>query len=360
MSNLSPAEILQRFDSLQLPLRYLRAENPIKIKDLPPKALEATGSQLAMSAIPHSGGLAQAETLSIGDLNCFVGKRTPLLLISNDNSQLTFGMDYVGRSTMRIHGSSLELGASESLLYVNRHVEHQMDFGSGLQFQLDPQRLLNTLHAICGRSDLFLPSEGVLANLGKQQTDAFRRVFELMDQLLLEDPVIPQILLIDEQLYRLLAVQLLKQGGLLDRLPRSTSSTSPSSPGKVMDRLVDHITMKNDGPLTLTELESHSGYSARRLQQLFREHFDCTPMQYVRRQRLRLALQRLEQPLVGDTITSVARDFGYSQVGNFSVEFRRQFGYSPSAVLRSARAGHSASPVGIADAAAANGRSATS
>ena len=156
--------------------------------------------------------------------------------------------------------------------------------------------------------------------------------------MLLEDPVIPQIVAFDDQIYRIIAIQLIKQLGLLERASRRIISSRPSSPGNVIDRLVDFIATTLNTPLSLTDLEDQSGYSARRLQQLFRERFDCTPMQDVRRQRLQLALNRLEQPDAGETITSIARSLGYRQVRQFSADFRREFGYSPSEILRTHRA----------------------
>lgn len=106
-----------------------------------------------------------------------------------------------------------------------------------------------------------------------------------------------------------------------------------ASPERVLARLLDSIGRELTSPLTLTDLECRSGYSARRLQQLFRERFDCSPMEYVRRQRLALARQRLEEARPGDTVTAVARGIGYRRVDHFSRDIRRQFGCSPSELL---------------------------
>ena len=90
-------------------------------------------------------------------------------------------------------------------------------------------------------------------------------------------------------------------------------------------------------PLTLTDLEEQSHYSGRQLQYMFRSKFNCTPMQFVRRQRLNYAMARLEQAQPNDTITVIARELGYRSMSSFSADFFRQFGAYPSVVLRSWR-----------------------
>jgi AraC-like DNA-binding protein len=70
---------------------------------------------------------------------------------------------------------------------------------------------------------------------------------------------------------------------------------------------------------------------------MFRKRFNCTPMQFVRRQRLELAMEQLSKPQSGDTVMRIARECGYRHASNFSVDFQKQFGSRPSDVLRLSR-----------------------
>ena len=106
-----------------------------------------------------------------------------------------------------------------------------------------------------------------------------------------------------------------------------------------LDDLVDYIRANHQAGLTLTDLEEFSHYSARRLQVLFRERFACTPMQFVRQQRLRTALEKLQTASAAETVTSIARSCGYRHVSNFSADFQREFAVNPSVVLRASRRG---------------------
>ena len=91
--------------------------------------------------------------------------------------------------------------------------------------------------------------------------------------------------------------------------------------------------------LTLTDLEEQSHYSSRHLQSIFKEKFDCTPMQFVRRQRLSAAMEKLETADCGDTVTSIARDLGYRYTSNFCTDFQKEFGVTPSVIMRSSQRG---------------------
>jgi AraC-like DNA-binding protein len=78
-------------------------------------------------------------------------------------------------------------------------------------------------------------------------------------------------------------------------------------------------------------------YSRRALHYAFRARFDCSPMQWVRQQRLALALDRLQNPLQGESVLGVALACGYRSLSQFSVDFQKTYQRKPSEVLRRGR-----------------------
>ena len=106
-----------------------------------------------------------------------------------------------------------------------------------------------------------------------------------------------------------------------------------------LDDLVDYIQANTCLDLTLTDLEERSHYSARHLQNLFREKFGCSPMQFVRKQRLSKAMEALQTADDNETVTNISRNVGYRSTSSFIKEFRHQFGVTPSKVLRASRGG---------------------
>ncbi|MFM7087210.1 MAG: helix-turn-helix domain-containing protein [Cyanobium sp.] len=320
MQTLTAREIQQRFDSLTLPLANIRTAAASAIQDLPPEARQAVNSQQVISTIRDSGGCSQMPLLSIGALTCLIGRTTPARLLLEPDAQISISLVYTGRSSFAFGGRIHILNPGEALIYRNQSGLQRISFGSGIGFQLQPERLRSTLRSMSGLEDLDLPDDALLSQLTPQQCVPFRTIFQLVDQLLLEASCLPQALGIDEQLYRLLAVQLLRRMDLSEQLRAHNTGIIP--PRKVLDRLIDTIAARAHTPLTLTDLEACSGYSAWRLQQLFRQHFDCTPMQYVRRQRLIRARQELEQRAADTTITELARRFGYRHASHFCADFR--------------------------------------
>lgn len=141
-------------------------------------------------------------------------------------------------------------------------------------------------------------------------------------------------LLLHEQLYRMIAALIfpeLRNGHHPNEKETSTSD-------RRLDRLLDYITLHLADPLPLSVLEAQSHYSRRSLHYAFQERFGCSPMQWIRQQRMQLALQSLQNPQCQDTVSTVASKCGYCSLSRFRIDFERTYGCKPSAVLRDAPA----------------------
>ena len=93
----------------------------------------------------------------------------------------------------------------------------------------------------------------------------------------------------------------------------------------------------NDRPLQVPSLSRALGVSERTLRKLFNEIHGRPPSRHLRMLRLsqvRRALLSARGHLV--TVTEIATDFGFTELGRFSVEYRKVFGESPSETLRQA------------------------
>ncbi len=87
-------------------------------------------------------------------------------------------------------------------------------------------------------------------------------------------------------------------------------------------------------PLYLSEICAAVGVSERTLRLLCHEHLGMGPIRYLWIRRMNLARDAL---VVADsaksTVTEIATEFGFWELGRFSVEYRALFGETPSAVL---------------------------
>ncbi|MFZ0406905.1 MAG: AraC family transcriptional regulator [Cyanobium sp.] len=263
-------------------------------------------------------------------------------------------LGYGGEAVFQYQGRSWCLGAGDCLMVSGRNVGlnggSQMVCSGGpysvVAFHFDPQRLLQTVGLMGGRSIVGLGDELLLQNgecwllpadpLSSSLLAMLGELIEKVDRLLDISPVFLEKLQLEDQIYRHLAGMLvpdLAHEGVFDRLRQRERQGRDA-----FDELIDFIKANLDQPLNLTLLESRSHYSRRALQYAFRERLGCTPTQWIRSQRLDLARQRLERPSPNDSVASIAIACGYRSLSLFSVDFQQCFHLKPSDLLREARA----------------------
>jgi transcriptional regulator GlxA family with amidase domain len=127
---------------------------------------------------------------------------------------------------------------------------------------------------------------------------------------------------------------------MLDRVPNSLSdliarSSTPATCRHVrraIEFMHDHV----DDPIGIDDIARIAGCSPRRLQLAFQTHAGSSPMAELRRLRMEAAEARLRSGAY-DSVTDVALSLCFNNVGRFAVEFRRQFGASPSQLLQSSK-----------------------
>lgn len=108
----------------------------------------------------------------------------------------------------------------------------------------------------------------------------------------------------------------------------------PSDPASPQLRQVAaYIEANWNRPITIEVLAEVAGVSARSLFKGFAKTHGCSPMSFVKSIRLRQARDRLMKPDDATTVTGVALDCGFSNLGHFASDFRSAFGERPSEIL---------------------------
>jgi AraC-like DNA-binding protein len=104
---------------------------------------------------------------------------------------------------------------------------------------------------------------------------------------------------------------------------------------EIIARLEDLLAANRDRPLYLAEICATTGVSERTLRVCCHEHLGMGPVRYLWLRRMHLARAALiRADPASATVTSIATDHGFWELGRFSVEYRTLFGESPSASLR--------------------------
>lgn len=110
-------------------------------------------------------------------------------------------------------------------------------------------------------------------------------------------------------------------------------------------RACSYIEAQLRQPITLDDLCEAAGVRARTLEYGFREFYDAGPMAYVRSVRLcRVRRDLSEAHRLSAAVTTIARRWGFTHMGQFSRDYRILFGENPSTTLVRARISHRAPP----------------
>ena len=104
---------------------------------------------------------------------------------------------------------------------------------------------------------------------------------------------------------------------------------------RVMRRFEQVLQANLEGPLYMTELCAAVGVSHSTLRTCCQEHLGMGPKRYLLLQRMHLVRRALlRRGPESTTVTEIATNYGFWELGRFAVEYRSLFGESPSAALR--------------------------
>ena len=105
---------------------------------------------------------------------------------------------------------------------------------------------------------------------------------------------------------------------------------------RVITEATDFIEAHLSERITLEMIARSVHLSVRSVQQAFHDELDLSPVAYIRERRLTRSREELTDalPTDGVTVTSVAQRWGMHHLGNFSVEYRKRWGETPSETLR--------------------------
>jgi AraC-like DNA-binding protein len=105
--------------------------------------------------------------------------------------------------------------------------------------------------------------------------------------------------------------------------------------GAVMRRLEQVLQANSEGPLYMAELCTAVGVSYPTLRACCQEHLGMSPKRYLWLRRMHLAQRALRNASPETTtVTETATNYGFWELGRFSVAYHSLFGESPSTTLR--------------------------
>jgi AraC-like DNA-binding protein len=116
-------------------------------------------------------------------------------------------------------------------------------------------------------------------------------------------------------------------------LERLEKAVAPRGVKRAIDYMQSHL----HDPVTLADIIAASGVPGRTLLKHFKNWRGVSPMRHLRNVRLARARAALLRASHDGNVTEIAMSLGFTHLGRFSLEYRRQFGESPSQTLRTWR-----------------------
>ena len=117
-------------------------------------------------------------------------------------------------------------------------------------------------------------------------------------------------------------------------LPPSTSLASEPARTRGLHKAIEYLRHAPDVHVSISDLCRVSGISERSLQYAFRDAYGMTPNETMLHRRLHFVRQALLLSEPQDTsVTEVASNFGFSELGRFANRYRKLFGELPSQTL---------------------------
>ncbi|MFM8525694.1 MAG: helix-turn-helix domain-containing protein [Cyanobacteriota bacterium] len=276
-----------------------------------------------------------------GDIHVIAGAHTPLFGSVSESNLATILLPLQGLSTFWIDGQVLEARGGGNALYLPGHsYRGQTEAYNGALFSIHPHTLAETAAVIAGQ-----PAEETITYQSRLETPQqfdrqdrrqgelianLEQTLRLLELQTINGPELATLLRLDDVIRRCLVLLLLPE--LLEAPVPSVSAQGKNR--QRLEALESFIHQHLRSPISLTDLEAHSGLSRRSLQHAFQQRHGCGPMQWLRRQRLVHARDRLLHPQPGDSVASVAMVFRYPNLSAFSRDFRDVFTMRPSDLLR--------------------------
>jgi len=266
---------------------------------------------------------------------------SPLKIVGKGQADCLLMIPFSGHGMTKVGNQTLRWKAGTTAVWLPKtDFVDEGSVRSSLLINIDPNRIERVTRIMLGLSpeeslsrELLLPRE-IPLKVGRVAFEAVLRQFSSMvDQFLLQ----PELLMfcgIDDNFYRN-AAMMLHPDLFLDAEEENIGTEHAR---RRLDRICQYVQANLGQPITLTDLESVGFMSRRNLHYAFKDRYDCTPMQWVRHERLILSHSLLVMAGVGTTVTDVALACGFNKSTSFSAYYLKQFGESPSTTLARALA----------------------
>jgi AraC-like DNA-binding protein len=240
-----------------------------------------------------------------------------------------------GRFSISVGGQQRVLCPGQSVV-LDAHSVYRMRWQDNCQlltFRMDRVEFERTVADLRGLSDPAPVRFPLQPAPGRGATTAWDQVTRFLLRDVLPSDLLSTAPLVRTQVIRMVIASIVESHPILVRTPNSFAGQISSA---AVHRATSFIDEAAAEPIRISDIAAAARLSPRALQEAFRRHIDMTPMAYLRSVRLQRAHAELQHGSAdtGATVSAIAFRWGFTNLGRFAADYRREFGRSPSDVLR--------------------------
>ncbi|MEK4034959.1 AraC family transcriptional regulator [Methylocystis sp. IM3] len=307
---------------------------------------EVSPSVLEMDAVPADGKDPQGfegfvSAIEISSQTLVSACMDPVKWSVKSSDHFEFHIPFIGGYEAAVGGKRIKVEAGRSVALLVPDVAHegvttQASFGI---IRLKREQLVATIRAMSWAMGVELPmsrvmeSSSIAADAGSINfRDFFSGLFNLVDECRGNQSVLNRMCL-DDVIARAMVSLIYRDRILIDAAQENIPRMN-----KNIDTICEHIRNHPERWVSKTEMERLTGISGRAIQYGFQKRYFVGPMEWQKREKLRLARQLLLESGDNATIGSISDRLGFSSPSRFTIEFRKLFGESPSGLRNRRRA----------------------
>ena len=284
---------------------------------------------------------SKTSTLNVNGLFMVASANSPVCIDVGGSNDLTLMVPFFGVNRSLVDGKAMEWAAHRNAIFFPRIGRGgTAGYRSTLTLNLDQKRLNSVASGMLGVGEedpvnLHLDQERLLPLVvNRANFDlTLRHICQLIDAHQ-QQPDVLNMLGLDDMVYRIGVTLLGRDVFLRDAFAAQEVRTPYKPVRRQLDQLCNQLTSQLDARITLSDMERLSGLSARALQYAFLSRFACTPMQWLRNERLALAHTQLRTRPTVQTVTQIALSCGFTHLSAFTNFYSKRYGELPSATLK--------------------------
>jgi AraC-like DNA-binding protein len=280
------------------------------------------------------GFISKTANIFLPKLSIYANASSPLKAEMEASNDIYFSVTFYGDCVTWVDSKKFSWRPRDKAIFIgpSGHRLGESDYRSFIVAKLDRALLKETALAMCGSNvvaaeslDLTTTRVVDLNSHGMDISSVFESYCHIFDALKCREEAINSINLSDG-FYRSVVASLMPHL-LIEEIRNNHSDEFYSDR---IEFLISEMRSCLHKTLTMTDLERLAGLSRRQLQIMFNKRFGFAPMEWQRRDRLRIARERLLNYRGDLSISEVAEQVGFASASRFSSYYKDIYGELPS------------------------------